>query len=165
MSVIEPAVATGADLLMELEICYARYAQRLDGGGLEDWPDLFTEDCCYRLIPRENFEAKLPLATMAMDGKGMLKDRVYAATNTIFHQPYSQRHIIGRLLISPDGPEAVRVEANYAVFRTKRDGLTDILNVGLYKDRLVRVGEQWLFAEKVCVFDSDLIPNSIIYPI
>lgn len=152
-------------VLFELEQAYARYAQRLDNESLESWPELFTQDCRYRLIPRENFAAGLPLATMAMDGVGMLRDRIHAVTNTIYHQPYRQRHVIGRLLVEPDGLEAVRVEANYAVFRTKRDGLTEVLNVGEYKDRLVRSQGEWLFAEKICVFDSELIPNSIIYPL
>jgi salicylate 5-hydroxylase small subunit len=40
-----------------------------------------------------------------------------------------------------------------------------VFNAGRYIDRLVRADGRLLFASRLCVFDSELIPNSIIYPI
>jgi salicylate 5-hydroxylase small subunit len=33
-----------------------------------------------------------PLATLSFESKGMLKDRVYGIKDTLFHDPYYQRH-------------------------------------------------------------------------
>jgi salicylate 5-hydroxylase small subunit len=144
---------------------YADYAAALDQGEWDKWPEFFTEVCTYKLQPRENYERGLPLATLAFESRGMLKDRVYGATETIFHDPYYQRHVVGipRILGVHDG--RIEAEASYAVFRTKPDGMTTPYNVGRYIDVIQRTDEGLKFESRLCVFDSEMIPNSIIYPI
>ncbi len=158
---------TTASLLLRLEIddLQARYSACVDSGKLEDWPDFFIDDCIYRLIPRENYDRGLPLATLSFESKGMLRDRVYAATQTLFHQPYYQRHIVGGLRILGEEGGAVRCEANYLVIRTKLSELSEVFNTGRYLDKIVRVDGELKFAERLCIFDSELIANSIIDPI
>lgn len=155
------------DLALRLEIhdLYAAYSACLDHGALDEWPDFFTEACVYRLVPRENFDRGLPLATLAFESRGMLKDRVYAATQTLFHQPYYQRHIVSGLRVTGVDGEAVCTEANYLVVRTRKNELSEVFNCGRYIDRIVRDAGRLRFAEKLCVFDSELVPNSIIYPV
>lgn len=150
---------------MELMQLYAEYAACLDDGRLDDWPNLFTEDCRYRIVPRENHDRGLPLATVDLRGRGMLLDRVYGARSTLFHAPYYQRHIIGAARITGNTTEGIAAETNYLVIRTKRDVPSEVFNAGRYIDRVVRTPEGLRFQSKVCVFDSELIPNSIIYPI
>src|SRR6185436_15212245 len=43
---------------------YAEYAYAVDSGDWDLWPEFFVEDCRYRLVPRENHERGLPLATL-----------------------------------------------------------------------------------------------------
>ena len=57
------------------------------------------------------------------------------------------------------------LEANYAVFETLIDELTRVFNVGRYIDRIIHEAGQLKFAEKHCVYDSLLVPNSLIYPL
>ena len=59
----------------------------------------------------------------------------------------------------------LRCEASYLVIRTKRDALPEILSVGRYLDRIVATPDGLRFAERLAIFDNDLIPNSIIDPI
>ena len=59
----------------------------------------------------------------------------------------------------------MRVRANYVVFQTLVDDLTRIQNAGKYIDLIVRTPEGLRFREKICVFDSVLVPNSLIYPV
>ena len=61
--------------------------------------------------------------------------------------------------------ERIDTEANYAVFRTKPDELPTVFNVGRYIDTIRRTPAGLKFESKVCVFDSEMIANSIIYPI
>lgn len=153
-----------AALRYEIEQLYADYTSALDNGSFDDWPELFVEEGRYTLIPRENHDRGLPLATMALESRGMMKDRVYGVVNTLFHAPYYQRHVLGPMRIAADG-DALTVEVNYVVFRTKRNEMSEVFNAGRYLDRIVRTDDGLRFAEKICVFDSEMIPNSIIYPI
>lgn len=153
----------------ELTNLYADYASAVDSGDWDLWPEFFTEDCLYRLVPRENHERGFPLATLSFDSKGMLKDRVYGIRETLFHDPYYQRHVTGapvvRKVESVAGGVRWHCEANYAVFRTKLSEVSTVFNVGRYLDVVVRTPHGLKFAERVCVYDSEMIPNSIIYPI
>lgn len=143
---------------------YARYAALLDSGAYEDWLGLFAQECSYLVQPRENFEAGLPLATMRFESRGMLADRIYGVTETLYHAPYYQRHILGIPLV--DGEDAgLSVTMNVVVVRTHNDQPSDILLSGEYRDLLLEEDGQLRIAEKRCIFDSELIPNSLIYPV
>jgi len=148
---------------------HADYAAAVDGGQWDLWPEFFTDDCSYRLQPRENFDRGFPLATLSFESKGMLMDRVYGIRETLFHDPYYQRHVVGApRVLSVEGEGSgwrLRCEANYAVFRTKLDGPSTVFNVGRYLDTVVRTPAGLKFAERLCVYDSEMIPNAIIYPI
>ena len=144
---------------------YAQYASTVDAADWDGWCEFFTDECVYKLVPRENFERGLPLATLSFESKGMLKDRAYAIRETLFHDPYYQRHVIGVPRVLRVEGDTFFCEANYAVFRTKLSELTQVFNVGRYLDEIVRTEQGLKFASKVCVYDSEMIPNSIIYPI
>ena len=144
---------------------YVDYASVVDAGQWSQWPEFFTEDGVYRLQPRENHERGFPLATLAFTSKGMLKDRAYGIQETLFHDPYYQRHVVGVPIVREAAPGRWRCEANYAVFRTKLSELSTVFNVGRYLDVIVRTPDGLKFASRECIYDSEMIPNSIIYPI
>jgi salicylate 5-hydroxylase small subunit len=145
---------------------YADYASAVDSGDWSLWPTFFIDDCIYRLQPRENHERGLPLATLSFTSKGMLEDRVYGIKETLFHDPYYQRHIVGTPIVREvEGEGRWRCEANYAVFRTKLSDASTVFNVGRYLDVVVRTPQGLKFAVRECIYDSEMIPNSIIYPI
>lgn len=153
------------DTWLALQALYTDYALALDAGDLERWPAFFTEDAVYRLQSRENFDRGLPLCTLSFESRGMLKDRVYGARDTLYHDPYHQRHVVGAPRVLAVGDDGIRSEASYVVIRTKRDAMAEILSAGRYLDRIVRVDGSLLFAERHVIFDNDLIPNSIIDPL
>jgi salicylate 5-hydroxylase small subunit len=156
---LDPALRQGIHDL------YAAYAACLDGARYAEWPEFFTDDGWYRVVPRENFDAGHPLSTLSLKGKAMMKDRIYGVESTIFHAPYYQRHVISLPLITQNDEGSIEVEANYSVFRTKRDSAAEIFSVGRYLDEIVLAGDSLKFSKKFCVFDNDIIPNSLIYPI
>jgi salicylate 5-hydroxylase small subunit len=144
---------------------YADYASAVDSGDWDLWPDFFTEQCVYKLQPRENHERGFPLCTLSFTSKGMLKDRVYGIKETLYHDPYYQRHVVGAPIVRKVVDGCIHSEANYAVFRTKFDKESCVFNVGRYLDVIVQTPQGLKFAERLCVYDSEMIPNSIIYPI
>jgi salicylate 5-hydroxylase small subunit len=150
---------------LELQQLYADYALALDAGQWDRWPDFFTDPCVYKLQSRENHERGFPLATLSLTSRGMLLDRVYGISQTIFHDPYYQRHVVGAAVVRKVEGGRIYSQANYAVFRTKYDKESTVFNVGRYIDVVERTAGGLKFAERLCVFDSEMIPNSIIYPI
>ena len=54
----------------------AEYGMALDEDRLEEWVELFEEDCDYRVVTRENAEQGLPNVLMWCDNKNMLRDRI-----------------------------------------------------------------------------------------
>jgi salicylate 5-hydroxylase small subunit len=150
---------------MAVQALLADVAAALDQRELDRWPGFFTEDARYTLQSRENHDRALPLATMAFESRGMLMDRVYGAKDTIFHDPYHQRHILGAPRILADDGVAIRCESSFLVMRTRRDEMPAVLAVGRYLDTLRRTPEGLRIAERLAIFDNDLIDNSIIDPV
>lgn len=150
---------------LALNQLYADYASVVDSGQWDLWPEFFTDDCVYRLQPRENHERGFPLATLSFTSKGMLKDRVYGIKETLFHDPYYQRHVVGTPVVRRADGGRWQCEANYAVFRTKLSDASTVFNVGRYLDTVVRTPGGLRFASRECIYDSEMILNSIIYPI
>jgi salicylate 5-hydroxylase small subunit len=150
----------------EIQNLYSEYALACDSADWEHWPDFFVEDGTYRLQPRENFEQGLPLCLLALESQAMIRDRVYGVKETLYHDPYYQRHIVG-------APRVVSVlenggfvcEANYVVIRTKFDGESTVFNAGFSRDEIVRTTQGLKFRSRLCVYDTEMVANSLIYPI
>ncbi|WP_454875444.1 aromatic-ring-hydroxylating dioxygenase subunit beta [Paraburkholderia xenovorans] len=149
----------------QLLALYSDYVAAVDNNEWEKWAEFFTEECVYKVQPRENYDSGYPLATLSFESRGMLKDRIYGMTETIFHDPYYQRHVVGTPRVLLVDAERIRSEANYAVFRTKPDEISTVYNVGRYIDTIRRTEDGLKFESRVCVFDSEMIANSLIYPI
>ncbi len=150
---------------LEVQQLHAEIARVLDAGEFQRWPAFFTENARYVVQSRENHDRGWPLALIHLESRAMLQDRITGATDTIFHDPYAQRHVVGAPVLLEVTEHAVHCEAAYIVMRTQRDRLPEVLSVGRYVDRLARHEGRWLIAERMCVYDNDLIANSLIYPI
>ena len=135
------------ELYQQVQDFYQDYAMSIDSEQWDKWIDFFVEDCVYKIQSRDNFDNNFPLSALALSSKGMLKDRI--STPRILK--VTENHI--------------ESEARYAVFRTKQDGIAEVYNVGRYIDRLVRVDGKLLIESRRCIFDNEMILNSMIYPI
>ena len=93
----------------------------------------------------------------AMEAALAVEDRVVDVAARLSHAD--------RLLVTGREGEAVLAEANYTVVRTRTHEPSELLSVGRSYDRVVREDGELRFAARVFVFDNDLIPNSVIYPI
>jgi salicylate 5-hydroxylase small subunit len=154
-------------LMLQLEIdqLNAAYAAALDEKRFDEWPAFFVEDGRYKVQARENFDRGLPLALMALESQGMMKDRVYGVTQTIYHAPYYTRHVVSPAQVLAQEGSLVRAQSHYAVFRTRPGDASEVYNVGRYIDEIVRTEAGLKFASRLCVYDSEMVLNSLIYPI
>lgn len=64
--------AGAGDLRREVEDLVARHAELIDEDRLEEWPELFTQECVYKIIARENVDRGLPIAAIFCDSRKML---------------------------------------------------------------------------------------------
>ncbi|WP_137174154.1 aromatic-ring-hydroxylating dioxygenase subunit beta [Massilia sp. HP4] len=143
----------------------ADYASAIDAADWDRWVGFFLEDCEYKVQPRENHERGFPLATLSLLSRRMLQDRAYGIRETLFHDPYYQRHVVGLPRILRRDGDMIEAESNYAVFRTKLSQETTVFNVGRYLDRVRITADGMKFASRLCIYDTEMIPNSLIYPI
>jgi salicylate 5-hydroxylase small subunit len=170
---MNPADLNALHLHLEVDRLNAGYAAALDAPVGSDafnaWADCFTEDCLYKVTSRENADRGFPLALMAYESKGMLKDRLYGVVHTLYHGPYYQRHVVSPARLLPAGADdpadSVRARASFAVFRTKPGQASEVYLVGEYRDLIVRTDSGLQFKERVVVYDTEMILNSLIYPV
>jgi 3-phenylpropionate/cinnamic acid dioxygenase small subunit len=143
---------------------YDEYYVILDDVRLDDWPGLFTEDCIYRVIPRENFEAGYTLSTIYAESRGMLVDRVMGVMRTQMYAPRSYRRFPGPLKIVSRDEDSVRTRHNLLLVQTLIDKQTEIVLSAVCHDVLTLDDGRVRLRERIVVFDSEMIPNSLIYP-
>jgi salicylate 5-hydroxylase small subunit len=159
-------MAIDVALQLEIEDLYSRYGALLDDGPLREWPDLFAEQCLYLLIPRDNYDRGLPLAIIRCESRAMLTDRIRAAQETIMHEPRYLRHQITNVRVTNVAGARFDATAHFSVMEVLPDELPRILAVGRYIDVIQRRSDGALeFSEKRCVYDSVLVPNTIVYPL
>jgi 3-phenylpropionate/cinnamic acid dioxygenase small subunit len=143
---------------------YDDYYTILDDLRLDEWPPLFTEDCVYRVIPRENYEAGYTLSTIYAESRGMLVDRVMGMTRTQMYAPRYYRRFPGPLRIVSRDADSVRSRHNLLVVQTLIDKKSEIVLSAICHDVLVDDEGRNRLRERIVVFDSEMIPNSLIYP-
>lgn len=148
----------------EIRDLYDAYYATLDDVDLHAWPEYFTQECLYRVIPRENFEAGYTLSTMQAESRGMLKDRVTGLTRTQMYAPRYYRRFPTAPRIMGEDAGVVSVRHNLLIVQTLIDKQADIVLSGVCFDKVVRDGDRLRFIERIVAFDSEMIPNSLVYP-
>ena len=143
----------------------AEYGMALDEDRLEDWVELFEEECDYRVVTRENVEQGLPNVLMWCDNKNMLRDRVESYRQVNEYNPHYDRHVIGPLRIISAGDGAATFEASYSLFQTDLEGNSRIFSVGRYRiGAVLRDGAARLRSVQV-IADTGTVPSLLATPI
>lgn len=148
----------------DVEELYGFYYDSLDELRLDDWPSHFASECLYRVVSRENFERGLRLSTMLAESRGMLVDRVTGLTKTQVYAPRYYRRFAGPLRIGVAVGGRLPVQHNLLMVQTLTDKQSEIVLSARCRDQLVVEQGQLLIKERIVVFDSEMIPNSLIYP-
>jgi 3-phenylpropionate/cinnamic acid dioxygenase small subunit len=94
----------------------------------------------------------------------MLKDRVMGVTRTQMFAPRYYRRFPGPLRIMGADGDGVRTRHNLLVVQTLLDKQTEIVLSADCRDVVVRDADRLRLRERVVVFDSEMVPNSLIYP-
>jgi salicylate 5-hydroxylase small subunit len=160
-----PGVGAAPELRLRLADLYAAYDTAFDEGEWERWPEFFTEECLYQVLPRENYDAGLFAAVIYAESRAMLADRVVALKNAMFFAPRIIRRISGSVCLRAVGPDGLHLSSSLALFQTMLNEPSELLLCGRIYDRVVEDCGTLRFAERICVTDATSIPTSLIYPI
>lgn len=141
------------------------YVDFIDEDRLEEWPDLFVEQCRYLVISRTNHAAGLRQGVMYAASRGMLLDRVFALRRANIFEPHRYRHVVGPIRIhSVDGSAAV-AHSNFLAVRIMHDGSSSLFATGRYLDRIDVSGTPYRFIERIVVLDSEKIDTLLAIPL
>jgi anthranilate 1,2-dioxygenase small subunit len=152
-------------LRLELISVQDEYTAILDEGRLEDWPAMFTEDCLYEIIPRENVDLGLPAPLMCCEGAAMLRDRVISLRHANIYETPHYRHMLSGHRVTALDADSAEMRASYVVINTSQDGDSTIFQAGYYQDRLVRTPDGWRFSIKRAVYDTHRVQTLLAYPV
>jgi anthranilate 1,2-dioxygenase small subunit len=143
----------------------AEYGMALDEDRLEDWVELFEEECDYRVVTRENIEQGMPNVLMWCDNKNMLRDRIESYRHVNEYNPHYDRHVIGplRLLNEKDG--VASFEASYSLFQTDLEGNSRLFSVGRYRVDAAMAGDAAKLRRVLVVAYTGTIPSLLATPI
>jgi anthranilate 1,2-dioxygenase small subunit/terephthalate 1,2-dioxygenase oxygenase component beta subunit len=143
----------------------ARYAEAIDEGRFEEWPDFFTDDGKYRVTTAENVEQNLPLSLIYATSRAMLRDRVKALREANIYEAQRYRHMLGppRIAATEDG--AMSARTSFMVARIMHTGETTLFATGAYRDRVVLDGAHARFAERTVILDSRQIDTLLAIPL
>ena len=161
----QSVTSPGTDTLEKIRAFYADYAEVPDDERMPEWPDFFTEDCVYRIVPRENFDVGSELCMMQAEGRGMLQDRVQGILKTQKFQPQRCRRFFSALKITGIENDVIHVRQNVLAIQSKLGEPSSVLLCGVSHDRLALRDGRVLFQERTLVTDTDVIDDALIIPL
>jgi 3-phenylpropionate/cinnamic acid dioxygenase small subunit len=163
MPVTEKTVLT-AELRLDVQEFYARYAECLDGGRLQVWPEFFLDTCVYRITTRRNLRLGPDEDLVSLATRTAMRDRIVAIGQSEDYEPHTQRHFVSNFRIQVAGDDELRAQANFQILRTFPEQRSGYFVSGSYSDRISITAGRLHFREKICVLDSDVAPE-LVYPI
>jgi salicylate 5-hydroxylase small subunit len=161
--------ARGLDAPIELRLrladLYAAYDDVLDEREWERWPEFFTENGVYKVLPRENFDHSLPAAMVYCESRAMLVDRVVAFREALVFAPRLIRRIAGPPCLRGAARDGMRLASSFALLQTMLNEPSTVFLCGRIYDRVVEDADGLRFAERIVVTDATNVPLSLVFPI
>ena len=143
----------------------ADYAMAIDEDRLEEWVELFDENCDYRVVTRENVEQGLPNVLMWCDNKNMLRDRVESYRNVNEYNLHYDRHVLGPLCFTGAGDGTWEFDVSYSLFQTALEGASRLFSVGRYHVEARIDGGRGRLRRVAAIADTGLIPSLLATPV
>jgi 3-phenylpropionate/cinnamic acid dioxygenase small subunit len=165
MIAVVPGLQAGCDLRARLADLYCAYDNALNDGELEQWPALFAEACIYKVVPRENVEQGLPVAVIYCESRDMLTDRVVALRETALFAPRIARRMTTAICLRAIDGDGMHLTASFAVFQTMPDRPSELFLCGSCRDRVMDDAGTLRFAERMFIYDSTIVPTSLVHPL
>jgi anthranilate 1,2-dioxygenase small subunit len=142
-----------------------RYISVIDSDRLEEWPNLFTENGIYEIVPKENVDQGLAIGIMHCFGRPMMRDRIVSLRKANVFEPHTYRHMTSGLQFIQINVDTVEMQSNYVVVQTLTDGESRLYQAGRYQDRVVRTPDGWRYERKRAIYDSSRVQTLLVTPV
>ena len=142
-----------------------QYVHAIDNDELERWPQFFTADAVYRIVPRAAFDQGHPIGIWFCDNRDMLEDRVSSIREVNVFEPHVYRHVIGPTEVLGISGRIYRAQTSYLVVRTMQDGAMSVFSAGRYLDDIVLDNDVALLQKRIVVTDSARYDTLVVIPI
>jgi anthranilate 1,2-dioxygenase small subunit len=142
-----------------------QYVHAIDNDELERWPQFFTAQGMYQIIPRTAYEQGHPVGVWFCDNRDMLEDRVSSVREVNVFEPHVYRHIIGPAEILEFSDGVYRTQSSYIVVRTMHDGEMCVFSAGRYVDEIVIEQDVALLQKRIVVTDSARFDTLVVIPL
>jgi len=151
-------VAPGAVTRAEVEDFLYQEADLLDRWKLDDWLALLTDDASYYVPPNDKPDGdhRYTLFTVA-DDIVRLRERIIRLKDPNCHAefpPSHTRRMISNVRITGMDGELILVEANFAIFRHRRNEPVREF-VGRYRHKLKRTDDGLKIHERRAILDAE----------
>jgi anthranilate 1,2-dioxygenase small subunit len=156
---VSPAAGAAIARLM------TQYVHAIDNDELERWPQFFTANALYQIVPRAAFDQGHPVGIWYCDNRDMLEDRVSSIREVNVFEPHVYRHVIGPTEILGVAGGIYRAQTSYIVVRTMQDGEMSVFSAGRYVDEIVLEKDAALLQKRVVVTDSARYDTLVVIPI
>jgi anthranilate 1,2-dioxygenase small subunit len=151
--------------VQEISTLNDRYARCIDEDILEEWPNLFSEQCLYKITTADNFRRNLQAGLIYADTRGMLKDRVASLRKANVYEQHRYRHVIGSPAVLTQSDDIVESESAFLVIRIMRDGSLTLFATGKYIDKVVTGDNGVSFAQRIVVCDGGNVDALLAIPL
>ena len=156
---------TSIEERIAIEDLFSVYGFYLDDDRLEDWLELFVEDCTYKIMPRENVDLDLPASLMLCENKNMLRDRIVSLREANEYSIHRDKHLISNLRIEKAAHSNFIVAANFLIFQSDSEGAGSLFSFGTYNDKIIFVNDEPKFLNKTVIIDNWSIPHMLSTPL
>ncbi|WP_193727487.1 aromatic-ring-hydroxylating dioxygenase subunit beta [Paraburkholderia atlantica] len=144
---------------------YAQHAETICDDRLEQWPEFYADECVYKITSRVNYERKLPIGLMFAESKGALIDRVTAIRNTMVFSPRYMTHLVSNVRIVSEQDGILETRSQFVAYLTLVDGTPELQLLGRTFDKIDTMDSALKLKERIVVFDNELVPGSVVYPV
>jgi anthranilate 1,2-dioxygenase small subunit len=155
-----PAAANAAIARLMMQ-----YVHAIDNDELERWPQFFTSDATYQIVPRTAFDQGHRAGIWYCDNRDMLIDRVNSIREVNVFEPQVYRHVIGPTEILSDTGGVYHAQTGYIVVRTMHGGEMTVFSAGRYIDEIVIEKDTALLKKRIVVTDSARFDTLVVIPI
>src|SRR5476649_850725 len=143
----------------------AAYARAIDNEQFEQWPELFHDDCLYKVTTADNLAQGMEGGVMYADSRAMLQDRVSALRKANIYERQRYRHIVGLPVVLGETDGVAETETPFLIVRIMRDGKMEVFATGCYRDRVtVDASGAPRFAERIVVCDGSRFDTLVAIP-
>jgi anthranilate 1,2-dioxygenase small subunit len=142
-----------------------QYVHAIDNDELERWPQFFTAQGMYQIIPRTAYEQGHPVGVWFCDNRDMLEDRVSSVREVNVFEPHVYRHVIGPTEILEVTGGVYRAQTSYIVVRTMHDGEMSVFSAGRYVDEIIVEQDVALLQKRIVVTDSARFDTLVVIPL